>query len=140
MSNLGGGEIFVVLLLALLVLGPERLPKAARQIGNFVRQVRQMSSGFQDEIRNVINIDDQPFTPEEAHIRPVPAIEDRSTAIETGQSSDPHDDPELEADIRAQPETSEPAPPAADRHEPGPSHDDAGVPGTDVLPDERAAG
>ena len=33
MGNLGGGEILVILLVALLVLGPSKLPDAARQLG-----------------------------------------------------------------------------------------------------------
>jgi Tat protein translocase TatB subunit len=74
-SNLGSGEILVVLLLALIVLGPDRLPEAARKIGGFVRQVRQMSSGFQQEVRKAIDFTDgdKPFHPEEARIRPLPA-------------------------------------------------------------------
>ena len=33
MFNVGGGELLVILLIALIVLGPQRLPDAARQIG-----------------------------------------------------------------------------------------------------------
>ena len=80
MSNLGSGEILVILLLALIVLGPERLPEAARKVGGFVRQVRQMSNGFQQEVRRAIDVDftegDRPFHPEEARIRPLPAPRD----------------------------------------------------------------
>jgi sec-independent protein translocase protein TatB len=81
-SNLGSGEILVVLLLALIVLGPDRLPEAARKVGEFVRQVRQMSSGFQQEVRKAMDFTDgdKPFHPEEAHIRPLPARTDDETA------------------------------------------------------------
>ena len=51
MFNVGGGEVLVILLVALLVLGPGKLPDAARQIGNMLTQVRRMSSGFQNELR-----------------------------------------------------------------------------------------
>jgi sec-independent protein translocase protein TatB len=59
MSNFGAGEMLVVFLLALIVLGPERLPKVARQAGAVMRQLRQMSSGFQEELRSAIE-DPQP--------------------------------------------------------------------------------
>jgi sec-independent protein translocase protein TatB len=51
MFNLGGGEILVILLLALIVLGPQRLPEAARKVGNVVGEVRRMATGFQSEIK-----------------------------------------------------------------------------------------
>lgn len=51
--------MLAVLLLALIVLGPERLPKVARQAGAFMHQLRQMSSGFQEELRSAIE-DPQP--------------------------------------------------------------------------------
>lgn len=59
MANFGGGEMLVIFLLALIVLGPERLPKVARQAGQVMRQVRQMSSGFQEELRTAFE-DPQP--------------------------------------------------------------------------------
>ena len=33
MFNIGGGEVLVIALIALIVLGPQRLPDAARQVG-----------------------------------------------------------------------------------------------------------
>lgn len=55
MFNIGGGEMLVILLLALIVLGPQRLPDAARQIGKFMGELRRMSSGFQNELRSALD-------------------------------------------------------------------------------------
>ncbi|HUP85489.1 MAG TPA: Sec-independent protein translocase protein TatB [Acidimicrobiales bacterium] len=54
MGSLGAPEILVILVVALLVLGPERLPEAARQVGRAVAEMRRMSSGFQAEIRDAM--------------------------------------------------------------------------------------
>ena len=51
MFNVGGGEILVILVIALIVLGPDRLPEYARQAGKYLNEFRRISSGFQDEIR-----------------------------------------------------------------------------------------
>jgi sec-independent protein translocase protein TatB len=55
MFNVGGPEILVVLLVALVVLGPDQLPKAMRTFGNVMAQVRKLSTGFQDEMRSAMN-------------------------------------------------------------------------------------
>ena len=41
-------------LVALIVLGPNRLPQAARTLGRFVGQLRTMSASFQSEVRYAI--------------------------------------------------------------------------------------
>ena len=51
MGNLGGGEILVLILLGLLVIGPQRLPVVVRQVGRLLSEVRRMSRGFQEEFR-----------------------------------------------------------------------------------------
>jgi sec-independent protein translocase protein TatB len=57
MGNLGGGEILVILLAALLFLGPQKLPEAARQIGKAMGEFRKVTSGFQRELRDAMNPD-----------------------------------------------------------------------------------
>jgi sec-independent protein translocase protein TatB len=42
LNNIGGMELLVILLLALLVVGPERLPEMSRKLGALVRDVRKM--------------------------------------------------------------------------------------------------
>jgi Tat protein translocase TatB subunit len=51
MLNLGTGELLVIFLVALIVLGPNKLPDAARQMGRMVAELRRLSTGFQDEMR-----------------------------------------------------------------------------------------
>ena len=58
MFNVGGGEIIVIMLLALIVLGPQRLPDAARQIGKTMGELRRLSNGFQNEIRGALDSTD----------------------------------------------------------------------------------
>ena len=55
MGNLGWAEIAVIMVVALVVLGPEKLPGAARQIGNIIRQFRRISTGFQQELQNALD-------------------------------------------------------------------------------------
>ena len=52
MFNLQGSELIIILLLALVVLGPEKLPEAMRKLGQFYAELKKMSSGFQQEFRN----------------------------------------------------------------------------------------
>jgi sec-independent protein translocase protein TatA len=53
-SNLGPAEIIAILVVALIVLGPKRLPEAGRQVGRALAEVRRWSQGFQSEVRNAI--------------------------------------------------------------------------------------
>ncbi len=55
MFNLQGGEIVIILLLALVVLGPEKLPDAMRKAGKAYAELKKMSTGFQEEFRSVID-------------------------------------------------------------------------------------
>lgn len=50
--QLGWQEVFLVMLFALLVFGPKRLPEIGRQIGRAVREVRRVSGDFEREIRS----------------------------------------------------------------------------------------
>ncbi len=54
-GSIGPAEILVVLVVALVVLGPNRLPEAARQAGRALAEFRRISSGFQAELRDAMN-------------------------------------------------------------------------------------
>lgn len=55
MFNIGGGEFIVIALIALIVLGPQRLPDAARQVGKAMGELRRLSNGFQSELRDAFS-------------------------------------------------------------------------------------
>jgi Tat protein translocase TatB subunit len=59
MFNIGGGEILVIFLVALIVLGPQKLPEAAKQVGAMMRELKKVSTGFQDELRAAIDFTDE---------------------------------------------------------------------------------
>lgn len=44
--NIGTGELLFILLLALLVLGPRRIPEVARTLGRALRELRAISNEF----------------------------------------------------------------------------------------------
>ncbi len=49
MPNVGPLELIVVLVIALIVLGPQRLPETARAVGKGLREMRDALSGHDDE-------------------------------------------------------------------------------------------
>ncbi len=55
MFNVGSGELLVILVIALIVLGPDKLPEAVRKVGRVYGELRRMSSGFQAELRDVLD-------------------------------------------------------------------------------------
>lgn len=56
MFDIGFWELLVIGVLALLVLGPERLPGAIRSSLKTVRSVRNMASGFKQEVEHQLRV------------------------------------------------------------------------------------
>ncbi|KZY63732.1 hypothetical protein A3742_04755 [Oleiphilus sp. HI0071] len=57
MFDIGFLELIIVAVLALLILGPERLPKAAQTVGRWVGKARRMASTFSQEIDRQLEIE-----------------------------------------------------------------------------------
>jgi len=54
MLNIGPQELLVLLIVALLVVGPQRLPEFSRQIGRGLRELRKL----QDDVKGMVNVDE----------------------------------------------------------------------------------
>lgn len=50
-DSVGWGEIIVLIVAGLFILGPERLPSAAAWVGRSIRQVKEYASGVRDQLR-----------------------------------------------------------------------------------------
>ncbi|MEY8247711.1 MAG: Sec-independent protein translocase protein TatB [Bermanella sp.] len=54
MFDIGFSELMLVAIMALIILGPERLPKAARTVGLLVGRMRRTMTGIQQEIEQEV--------------------------------------------------------------------------------------
>jgi sec-independent protein translocase protein TatB len=80
MFNIGPGELVAILAVALIVLGPNRLPEAVRTVGRVVGELRRISSGFQDELRNAFDDSD---VIDQLETKPLDPDKPTTTAIDT---------------------------------------------------------
>jgi sec-independent protein translocase protein TatB len=128
MFNIGGGELLVIVLIALIVLGPQRLPDAMRTFGRVVGEVRRISSGFQQELRDAFedsDVADEASAPRRREAVPLAAaVAEANPDID----DDTDDNPDDVGDAGEQ------AGPAPEAVEPEPESDDGAGRDTSVSP------
>lgn len=125
MFNLSGSEIVVIVLLALIVLGPEKLPEAIRRFGRVYGELKRMSTGFQSEFRNAFDEPMREFREtaqltKDAVMRPVNEVRDtfKEVGADAGRTfdeaakSDPKSPSATEKTNETTNETSAPEPDA----------------------------
>ena len=72
MFGLSFGEIEIIAVIALLLLGPDRLPDAAKTLGKGLREIRKATDDLKDQVEQEIYSDvKKPARP--ALVPPVPA-------------------------------------------------------------------
>jgi sec-independent protein translocase protein TatB len=54
--GIGTNELLVILLLAAIVLGPERLARSAREIGKLVRNLKAYFGSLSDELKSELDV------------------------------------------------------------------------------------
>ena len=72
MFNLGAGEIAVIMIVALLLLGPDKLPELARGIGKFVREFRRQTDDVRGMVeREFYKMDQEVFAEDQAQTKQI---------------------------------------------------------------------
>jgi sec-independent protein translocase protein TatA len=84
--NLGPAEILVILVVALLVFGPNRLPEIGRQVGKGVREFRKFQRSLSSDLNDVLADDVSD------HAEPAPQLPPRdgqtTPAVDAGAGTD----------------------------------------------------
>ena len=50
MGGIGGIEIFIILMVALVIFGPKKLPEMGRSLGKAIREFKNVGNDLQDEL------------------------------------------------------------------------------------------
>ncbi len=67
MPNIGAPELIIILVIALLVLGPGKLPEVGASIGKSIREFRKASADIQESVK----VDVSPLSTPVAPVTPV---------------------------------------------------------------------
>jgi len=58
MFDIGFFELFVLAIVGLLVLGPQRLPQAVRTVGLYIGRIRKAVTGIQQEVNEQLQLEE----------------------------------------------------------------------------------
>jgi sec-independent protein translocase protein TatB len=61
--NISATELLVIAVVALLVLGPDKLPDAMRKLGRATKELKRITSGFEAELRDALSDPVEPPAP-----------------------------------------------------------------------------
>lgn len=91
MSGIGGSEFLLLCLIGLLVLGPERLPRVAAQLGRWLGQAQRMTRNMRRQLQEELDIErNLGFDPKELDPteRLTPREEDTYSPLHDEQDND----------------------------------------------------
>jgi sec-independent protein translocase protein TatB len=126
--DLSPDKLLMLAVVALVVLGPNRLPGAARSLGRFLGQMRAMSSSFQTEVRDAIHEPHQAFTSALGDLRPADIRRNvRRVVVDT---LSPPTGPDTAGANQDRPESTNLAPGSASASSPGPGTELSDPPST----------
>lgn len=76
MSGIGFSELLILFMIGLIVLGPERLPRVANQLGTWLGQARRMTRVMKRQLEEELDLDGNPLSIEPRASQPTPNDDD----------------------------------------------------------------
>ena len=106
MSGIGFWELIILALLGLIVLGPERLPRVASQIGGWLGQARRMTRVMRRQLEDELNFekefstkkDDKPKADETTPAKSTPDVSTPKFVQDNAVEHDDHYSPAHDTD------------------------------------------
>jgi len=86
-GNIGPWELVFILAIALIVVGPGKLPEVAKSMGKAVNEFKKSTSGVKKEFENAIKFDDPPVVKNETLQTIVETKTGTANATEGNQSN-----------------------------------------------------
>ena len=80
--GVGLPEVTVILILALLIFGPKKLPELGKQLGKTLKSLKKASNEFQNEIDQVMNEEDKEESPKSIESNQANAINQEKIDLE----------------------------------------------------------
>jgi sec-independent protein translocase protein TatA len=99
-GSIGGGELLVIFVLALIVFGPRKLPDIGKSLGKMVLEFRKATSDFRETLENEVETEKRSFndalnaTPSSAPAALPPTVEPAEPVVDTvARTPDPETPP-----------------------------------------------
>jgi sec-independent protein translocase protein TatB len=110
MFGLGFGEILIILVLALVLLGPQRLPDVAKQLGKGLREFKKATDDLKQQFESELYTEETRAAPRPSLVPPTPAAAAPLQSAGTAPAATAENVPGLEAATAEPMKPSAPAP------------------------------
>ena len=88
MFDIGFSEVLLIFVIALVVLGPEKLPRAASQVGRWIGRARAMARQFKDQLEEEVNLENVRKAHKEAAAKEEAAPKNKDAAGDAASGAD----------------------------------------------------
>src|SRR5271163_3257266 len=88
MFDIGFSEVLLIFVIALVVLGPEKLPRAASQVGRWIGRARAVARQFKEQLEEEVNLENVRKAHKEAAAKEEAAPKNKDAAGNAASGAD----------------------------------------------------